>query len=220
MKVMRNKFGTKLSPGNSLVLLARLSRWFKENKGIDIVHYYSCNDVAHRHGDFIKASDLHRCEICSSNLYAKREEAGNFLQDSDMYFSQKKHMVLVDGSGKLHYTCYKVNSCFKGVGYECTPVMDSERSQTVPDLYTLLEVDREKLSEEDLIHFDNMNEEIYKSFLKPLLQKWMNSDIRKGNMMKFMTEFDTCLTRCRPFFEEDAFEAFKNKLLILLGFLI
>lgn len=216
---MRNEFGTELAIGNNLELLAKVSRWFLEEKGINIVRYYCCSDTTTRSKEYVKRKDLKKCEICKEKLYTIEQGSDNFLEDDDCTnVTQKKHMVLIDTYGRKHHTCFGINWCFGKTDYEVKEISAEDYKIEVPSFGELVDIEnvdgQNELSQKI---YEQVSGDLYDKYIAPFLKKWTHCEINKQNLNKFLSDWWAIQNNYLIYFEDDASSVFENKLWKIIG---
>jgi hypothetical protein len=208
-----DSFGARWSDGRGMTTLSRLQEWFEDNRGLNVVRYYSINDPVSRKKVWLKPKDFKTCEICGTDLYrinSKDVEEG--LEDihEDVIVTQKRQLVAIDPTGAQHHTCWGLKRCLKRTGSVCKSNTIKLR---VPNLEDILGVDPE--SEVDKVFWGSINRD-YELKVRPFLMKWMNRSVSKGNVLEFISDMSKIQDHL-IFYDSRGGDIFTNKIMKIIG---
>jgi hypothetical protein len=208
-----DKFGAKWVKGNKIDVYSKLRSWFLDKKGVDIVGYYTVFYPHTRKKIWIDNKDLHKCEICSQNLYTLNSNSSEEDDDvtyKDVTITQKKHMICLDKSGNMHRTCFGISRCFRRVSF--TPDSNLNPCSISFSLKDILEVNP---SDVDSVFWKSIDSD-FNLNVKPFILKWVNRDVNKNNIMEFIADLGK-IDSHMAFYDERAGDIFIKKLLLIIG---
>lgn len=209
-------FGALMKRGQNIKILTEGREYFEEFYGARIVEYEFTNDTPTRPKEHIPKTAMRCCSVCGKELYqfvtsgydAETEEVQVAVRASS-------HLVFVDMAGKQWPTCFKLNSCFKAIGF--VPHTQSQVFLKPPkwDEFHDLEISPDNEMAEMLLNSLKAN---YQSVVYPFMLEWCNKDVTKRNVMKFWTDFGIVKRSHLKFFEGDASKkAVATKILSAVG---
>jgi hypothetical protein len=195
-----------LRPGNNLEVLTNARRHF-EKQGIGIVDYHFSFNI----GERLDSNDLYCC-VCDKELF--REEHGQFFS--------VRTLVFLDDQGESHFTCYKLNGCFKrvspnkkfsrsGKSFKKTPKALSKKDGSmledivkthVPNYYEFLGIDSESIDTKSFAN--NRAVTSYNKNVKPFIVKWAARTISKECLVEFLVEWNAVADYAIVNFEDEA----------------
>ena len=208
-------FGALMKRGINIKILTEGREYFEEYYGSHVVEYEFTNDTPVRPKEHVPKTALHNCSVCGKELYqfvtsgfdAETEEVRVAVRASS-------HLVFVDMLGKRWATCFKLNSCFKHIGFIPTGQQSSFLRPLKWDEFHQLEYGGTS-DEEFALESLRAN---YESIVYPFMLEWCNKEITKRNVMRFLTDFGKVKRSHLPLFEgEDAQRVVANKILSAIG---
>jgi hypothetical protein len=209
----KDRFGAELKPGKNLEVLQKSRQWFESNGDGPILRYYHCTDTKLKNEAYVEDEDLHECCICGTKLYRIAEQ-DRYSDSGKIQIEQKRHLVFMDEAGHAHHTCYRLNHCFRRVGY----IHDGEGETT--ELVYQPPRFKDFLPEVNLDNYEDYirdaAERSYEKYVAPFLKRWVYQPVNKGNVLKFIREWDK-LGDHFLFYDSSIRKNVKQKLFNIIG---
>jgi hypothetical protein len=214
----RTPFGAKLKPGVNVKIITEAREYFEETYGVHIVDYEFATDTPSRPKEHVPKKALKACAVCGKELY--QFVTGGYDPETEevkVAVRSSRHFVFKDMRGEKWSTCFKLNSCFKAVGFSPSD-QASLLLKPLPfeDFHNLKAVSKARGTEgQMLVEALRAN---YEEIVYPFMLEWCNKEITKKNVMRFITEFKAVKRRHLVFFEDDRSKSVvANKILTAVG---
>lgn len=187
-----------VSDGTNLKILMNASAWFSKH-GETITSYQFITSSASKVPEEAKETS---CVICGSPLIKTTNDGSRF----------NRMFIFRSAGGSYFPTCYKMNSCFKRVGFESKELKINSEGEYVFDQIKPVEHEFDIPTYAEFLGLDEdadldsvgfkLAEKNFNKVVRPFILKWKHAEITKGNINEFLKDFKSLSEHTSVFYED------------------